>query len=89
MRSSTSLQAPAGWWISIPEKFFNRVSHDKLMRQIAKRVRDKRLPKLIRAFLNAGVVENGLVSPSVEGTPQAVHFRPRSLVGFVAHRPQC
>jgi RNA-directed DNA polymerase len=40
------------------------------MGQIAKRVEDKRLLKLIRAFLNAGVMENGLVSPSVEGTPQ-------------------
>jgi len=40
------------------------------MGQVAKRVEDKRLRKLIRAFLNAGVMENGLVSPSVEGTPQ-------------------
>jgi hypothetical protein len=48
---------------------FDRVNHDKLMGQIAKRVEDKRLLKLIRAFLNAGVMENGLVSPSVEGTP--------------------
>jgi retron-type reverse transcriptase len=50
------------------EKFFDRVNHDKLMGQIAKRVEDKRLLKLVRAFLNAGVMENGLVSPSVEGT---------------------
>ena len=40
------------------------------MRQVAKRVEDKRLLKLIRAVLNAGVMENGLVSPSVEGTPR-------------------
>ena len=53
------------------EKFFDRLNHDKLMGQVAKRVEDKRLLKLIRAFLNAGVMENGLVSPSVEGTPQA------------------
>jgi Group II intron, maturase-specific domain/Reverse transcriptase (RNA-dependent DNA polymerase) len=52
------------------EKFFDRVNHDKLMGQIAKRVEDKRLLKLVRAFLNAGVMEIGLVSPSVEGTPQ-------------------
>jgi RNA-directed DNA polymerase len=52
------------------EKFFDRVHHDKLMGQIAKRVEDKRLLKLIRTFLNAGVMENGLVSPTVEGTPQ-------------------
>ena len=55
---------------------FDRVNHDKLMGQIAKRVGDKRLLKLIRAFLNAGVMENGLVSPSVEGTPQGGPLSP-------------
>jgi RNA-directed DNA polymerase len=58
------------------EKFFDRVNHDKLMAQIAKRVEDKRLLKLIRAFLKAGVMENGLVSPSVEGTPQGGPLSP-------------
>src|SRR5947209_4382321 len=58
------------------EKFFDRVNHDKLMGQVAKRVVDKRLLKLIRAFLNAGVMENGLVSPSVEGTPQGGPLSP-------------
>jgi RNA-directed DNA polymerase len=46
------------------------------MGQVAKRVEDKRLLKLIRAFLNAGVMENGLVSPSVEGTPQGGPLSP-------------
>jgi RNA-directed DNA polymerase len=46
------------------------------MGQIAKRVEDKRLLKLIRAFLNAGVMENGLVNPSVEGTPQGGPLSP-------------
>jgi RNA-directed DNA polymerase len=55
---------------------FDRVNHDKLMGQIAKRVKDKRLLKLIRAFLKAGVMENGLVSPSVEGTPQGGPLSP-------------
>jgi RNA-directed DNA polymerase len=60
---------------------FDRVNHDKLMGQIAERVEDKRLWKLIRAFLNAGVMENGLVSPSVQGTPQgARRVRVRRLV---------
>jgi RNA-directed DNA polymerase len=58
------------------EKFFDRVHHDKLMAQIAKRIEDKRLLKLIRAFLTAGVMENGLVSPSVEGTPQGGPLSP-------------
>ena len=46
------------------------------MGRIAKRVEDKRLLKLIRAFLNAGVMEDGLVSPSVEGTPQGGPLSP-------------
>jgi RNA-directed DNA polymerase len=58
------------------EKFFDRVNHDKLMGQIAQRVDDKRLLKIIRAFLNAGVMENGLVSPSVEGNPQGGPLSP-------------
>jgi RNA-directed DNA polymerase len=66
-----------GWCVDLDlEKFFDRVNHDKLMGQIAKRVEDKRLLKLIRAFLNAGVMENGLVGPSVEGTPQGGPLSP-------------
>jgi RNA-directed DNA polymerase len=65
------------WCVDLDlEKFFDRVNHDKLMGHIAKRVGDKRLLKLIRAFLNAGVMENGLVSPSVEGTPQGGPLSP-------------
>src|SRR6202158_3056405 len=66
-----------GWVIDLDlEKFFDRVNHDKLMGQIAKRIEDKRLLKLIRAFLDAGVMENGLVSPSVEGTPKGGPLSP-------------
>jgi len=65
------------WCVDLDlEKFFDRVNHDKLMGQIANRVGDKRLLKLIRAFLNAGVMENGLVSPSVEGAPQGGPLSP-------------
>lgn len=71
------IAAGYGWVVDLDlEKFFDRVNHDKLMGQIAKRVGDKRLLKLIRAFLNAGVMENGLVSPSVEGTPQGGPLSP-------------
>ena len=71
------IAAGYGWVVDLDlEKFFDRVNHDKLMGQIAKRVRDKRLLKLIRAFLNAGAMENGLVSPSVEGTPQGGPLSP-------------
>ena len=66
-----------GWVVDLDlEKFFDRVNHDKLMGQVAKRVEDKRLLKLTRALLNAGVMENGLVSPSVEGTPQGGPLSP-------------
>jgi RNA-directed DNA polymerase len=66
-----------GWCVDLDlEKFFDRVNHDKLMGQVAKRVVDKRLLKLIRAFLNAGVMESGLLSPSVEGTPQGGPLSP-------------
>ena len=58
------------------EKFFDRVNHDILMGLIAKRVADKRILKLVRAFLNAGVLEGGLVSPTEEGTPQGGPLSP-------------
>jgi RNA-directed DNA polymerase len=58
------------------EKFFDRVNHDTLMGLIAKRVADKRILKLIRGFLTAGVLEGGLVSPTEEGTPQGGPLSP-------------
>jgi RNA-directed DNA polymerase len=66
-----------GWVVDIDlERFFDRVNHDLLMGRIAKRVRDKRLLRLIRAYLNAGVMENGLVSSTEEGTPQGGPLSP-------------
>ena len=65
------------WCVDLDlEKFFDRVSHDKLMAKIAERVNDKRMLKLIRAFLTAGVMEDGLVSPVDEGTPQGGPLSP-------------
>src|SRR5712675_1211881 len=58
------------------EKFFDQVNHDKLMAAIARRVTDKRLLRLIGAFLKVGVLENGLVSPAEEGTPQGGPLSP-------------
>jgi len=71
------LAAGHRWVVDLDlEKFFDRVNHDKLMGQVAKRVTDKRVLKLLRAFLTAGVMENGLVSPVDEGTPQGGPLSP-------------
>ncbi len=65
------------WIVDIDlEKFFDRVNHDKLMGNMAKRILDKRLLKVIRVFLNAGVMENGLVSATTEGAPQGGPLSP-------------
>ena len=65
------------WVVDIDlEKFFDRVNHDLLMARVAKRVADKRLLQLMRAFLTAGVMEDGLVSPVDEGTPQGGPLSP-------------
>ena len=65
------------WVVDIDlEKFFDRVNHDKLMGEVAKRITDKRVLKLIRAYLKAGVMENGLASPMEEGTPQGGPLSP-------------
>src|SRR5256885_8118146 len=58
------------------EKFFDRVNHDSLMARVAARGSDRRSLKLIRAFLNAGVMEDGLVRPVDEGTPQGGPLSP-------------
>jgi RNA-directed DNA polymerase len=65
------------------EKFFDRVNHDSLMARVAA-VTDKRVLKLIRAFLKSGVMEDGLVSPVDEGTPQSLPLRRQ---GAVRSRP--
>ncbi len=58
------------------EKFFDRVNHDRLMAKLTQRISDKRMLRLIRAFLRAGVMEGGLVSPVDEGTPQGGPLSP-------------
>ncbi len=65
------------WVVDIDlEKFFDRVNQDRLMARVAERVADKRVLKIIRGFLKAGVMENGLVSPTDEGTPQGGPLSP-------------
>jgi RNA-directed DNA polymerase len=58
------------------EKFFDRVNHDRLMARLAQQIGDKRMLRLIRAFLEAGVLEDGLVGPVDEGTPQGGPLSP-------------
>lgn len=58
------------------EKFFDRVNHDALMARVARKVRDKRILKLIRAYLNAGVMANGVCIRTDEGTPQGGPLSP-------------
>jgi RNA-directed DNA polymerase len=66
-----------GWVVDLDlEKFFDRVNHDKLMGEVAKRITDQRLLRLLRAFLTAGVLADGLVSPTAEGTPQGGPLSP-------------
>ncbi|VEF49344.1 transposase [Bacillus freudenreichii] len=65
------------WVVDIDlEKFFDRVNHDRLMGTLSKRIKDKRLLKLIRSYLKAGVMINGLVSANEEGTPQGGPLSP-------------
>lgn len=58
------------------EKFFDKVNHDRLMAMLAKRTQDKPLLKLIRKYLQAGVMINGVVSSTEEGTPQGGPLSP-------------
>ena len=65
------------WVVDIDlEKFFDRVHHDRLMSRIMQRENDSALLKLIRAYLNAGVMENGAVTSTEEGTPQGGPLSP-------------
>jgi len=58
------------------EKFFDQVNHDRLMSRMATKIGDKRVLKLVRRFLTAGVMTGGLVSPAVKGTPQGGPLSP-------------
>jgi len=58
------------------DKFFDRVNHDKLMSLLSLKIKDKRTLKLIRSYLNSGIMENGLVTPRREGTPQGSPLSP-------------
>jgi len=71
------MRARRRWVVDIDlEKFFDRVNHDKLMYEIGKRVKDRRVLVLIQRYLRAGVLEDGVVTPSTMGTPQGGPLSP-------------
>jgi len=58
------------------EKFFDRVNHDKLMSKLSKRITDKEVLRLIRRYLQSGIMEEGLIRKNEEGTPQGGNLSP-------------
>jgi RNA-directed DNA polymerase len=77
LRAREHIAAGHRWVVDMDlEKFFDRVNHDVLMARLARRIKDKRVLKLIRRFLEAGMMIGGMVSPRAEGTPQGGPLSP-------------
>jgi RNA-directed DNA polymerase len=77
LKAQEYVQAGRGFVVDLDlEKFFDRVNHDILMSRVAQKVRDKRVLKLVRRYLNAGIMRDGIVSPREEGTPQGGPLSP-------------
>ncbi len=76
-RAREHVAAGHRWVVDLDlEKFFDRVNHDILMSRLARRIKDKRILLLIRRYLQAGMMEGGLVSARTEGTPQGGPLSP-------------
>ncbi len=76
-RAREHIREGGTWVVDLDlESFFDRVNHDVLMGLMAKRIEDKRILLLLRRYLQAGVLEGGLISPRAEGTPQGGPLSP-------------
>ena len=77
LKAQEYLDSGHTWVVELDlNKFFDRVNHDKLMNLLSLKIRDKRTLRLIRSYLSSGILENGLVTPRREGTPQGSPLSP-------------
>src|SRR5204863_203342 len=77
LKAREYVRAGRRWVVDIDvEKFFDRVNHDVLMSRLARRIKDKRILRLLRRYLQAGMMSNGLTTARREGTPQGGPLSP-------------